>query len=143
MASWPDLAASARARIAAEWPSGGAPVVYENENNRPADAPAPFLLVEIVPGGASIAGFGGGPAANLWLETGSILLRAYVPRGQGAGAAWSLLETALALFRDRRLGSSSSYRCTAATPAGLGSAADDGNYWQAAGQVAVTWYRAA
>lgn len=76
-----------------------APLAFENEAWPDAATPAPFVYVEI---------FGdfyrqesiGAPGANLWRETGTILMHVMVPNDTGTREARLLARQLVALFRE-------------------------------------------
>ena len=101
MPTLPAATASIKARIAANFTA--AAVRYHNEDTTLPDEPAPFVFVEIIVERPFIAGFGGGPGANLQRTQARIEAHVLVPVGRGIedGLAWA--ELLCAVFRGQRV----------------------------------------
>lgn len=111
-----------------------APLVFENEDTPLADTPAAWVKVEMF-GDIYQQETIGAPGDNLWRETGTILMRVFVPRGTGTVVARQHARALVDLFREVEI---------AGIHFGAGSiAADDsgsdGNYF--AMEASVAFYR--
>lgn len=78
------------------------PLVFENEDFGLADAPEPFVYVEVVADSMAQDTFGA-PGANQWLETGGVYLHVMTPSGTGSRAARQIGERLMYLFREQPL----------------------------------------
>lgn len=66
------------------------------------DTPTAFIYTEVVSEKSFLAGFGGGPGANLWRNPSRIEAYVFVPRGEGLASATDLAEQVAVLFRGYR-----------------------------------------
>lgn len=85
-------------RLMAAWTT--TPIVFENDRYDPADAPEPFVFVEIVGSDFSQETFGA-PQENQFLEQGFTYLHVMVPSFTGSRQARSYANLLLNLFREQ------------------------------------------
>lgn len=95
-----DAWAAIQARAAAQITT--LPLLWQHVDNTLPDTPAPFVYIEMNPGRARLASFGGGRGDNRWRQQGEIQAYVFVPRGQGLAVALGYAETVAAAFRSYR-----------------------------------------
>lgn len=104
--------AAIRARLEANRPvdvkGNNARLYWPNEdldsdgNDGLPDKPLAFIYTEFVGQKSYLAGFGGGPGANLWRNPSRSESYVFVPRGEGLASATDLAEQVAMLFRGYR-----------------------------------------
>ncbi len=91
-------------RLGAEWTT--TPKVFENDEFEAPNEPAPFIFVEIFGDFFDQASIGGGEGvdANLWRETGQLLMHVMTPNGTGSRDARVAAKALIDLFRGQEIG---------------------------------------
>lgn len=84
-------------RFNTSW-NGLTPVHWENDRFKP-DANTAFVELDIV-GGSATRSLGGDVGSRLFRNYSNIVIKVYVPKGEGAGRAVGLIDSAIAIFRD-------------------------------------------